>query len=275
MGVLYTVATPIGNLEDITLRALRVLGEVGLIAAEDTRTARKLLNRYKIKTPCTSYHEHNREVKIPVLMEALETKDVALVSEAGTPLISDPGYELVHEAIRAGVKVVPIPGASAMTACLPVGGLRAEGTLFLGFLPRRKGERRHLLESLTTQAYTIVAFEAPHRLRSTLEDALAVLGDREIAVCREMTKVYEEVFRGTLSQAHTHFSEPRGEFTLVIGGAPAAKATRDQAWTQDELRRLKSQGVKAREAVAVVARETNTSKKEVYRLWLEVDLGSS
>ena len=251
-----------------------MLGEVGLIAAEDTRTTRKLLNHYNIKTRCTSYHDHNREIKIPVLLEALATKDVALVSEAGTPQISDPGYELVHEAIKAGVKIVPIPGASAVTACLPVCDLRAKGTLFLGFLPRRKGERRHLLESLTTQSYTIVAFEAPHRLRGSLEDALAVLGDREIAVCREMTKVHEEVFRGTLSQSLTHFSNPRGEFTLVIGGAPHTEAIRDQGWAQDELTRLKRQGVKAREAVAVVARETNTSKKEVYRLWLAVDLGS-
>jgi len=200
MAVLYIVATPIGNLEDITLRALRVLREVGLIAAEDTRTTRKLLNRYDITTPLTSYHEHNRAAKIPILMEALETKDVALVSEAGMPGISDPGYELILEAISAGVPIVPIPGASAVTSSLAISGLPAGEFLFLGFLPRRKGERRDLLESLVEQPYTIVLFEAPHRLQGSLEDVLAVLGDRDIAVCRELTKVHEEVFRDTVSR---------------------------------------------------------------------------
>ncbi len=274
MAVLYIVATPIGNLEDITLRALRVLREVGLIAAEDTRTTRKLLNRYDITTPLTSYHEHNRAAKIPILMEALETKDVALVSEAGMPVISDPGRELVLEAISAGVPIVPILGASAVTSSLAISGLPAGEFLFLGFLPRRKGERRDLLESLVEQPYTIVLFEAPHRLQGSLEDVLAVLGDRDIAVCRELTKVHEEVFRDTVSQALAHFSNPRGEFTLVIGGAPPSKAVRDPAkdieQARDELGRLKSQGLKAREAVALVARALGLPRRDVYKLWLDI-----
>ena len=270
MAKLYVVATPIGNLEDVTLRALRILGEVGLIAAEDTRTTRKLLSRYRIKTPLTSYHDHNVREKIPHLLQALETTDVALVSEAGTPGISDPGRELVLEAAAAGYAVVPIPGPSAVVAALSISGLPVEGALFLGFLPRRKGDRRRLLESLRTRPHTVVALEPPRRLLSSLEDALTILGDRDLVICRELTKVHEEVFRGTISQALAHFSEPRGEFTLVLAGAPPVKAITDPAWATDELRKLKAQGLKAREAVATVTQASGLSRKEVYRLWLGI-----
>ena len=272
MGVLYVVATPIGNLEDITLRALRVLGEVGLIAAEDTRTTRKLLTHYRIKTPLTSYHEHNRAAKIPHIMKALETKDVALVSDAGMPGISDPGYELVTEAIKEGIRVVPVPGPSAVIAALAVSGLPAEGFLFLGFLPRRRGDRRKLLESLKLQPFTMIAFEAPHRLAGSLEDLLAVLGDRRIAICREITKVHEEVFRGEVSQAIAHFSQYRGEFTLVISGAgpEAAAAVVDTDWVREELRKLKGNGLGAKDSVAQVTQASGLPRRDVYRLWLEV-----
>ena len=269
MGTLYVVSTPIGNLEDITLRGLRVLKEVGLIAAEDTRTTRKFLTHYGIKTPLTSYHRHNALAKAALLMETLDSQDVALVSDAGTPGISDPGYELVLQAIEARVPVVPVPGSSAALASLAVSGLPAGGFLFLGFLPRRKGERRRLLSSLRTQAHTLVIFEAPHRLRDSLEDILALLGDRGMAVCRELTKVYEEVFRGSVSEAIDHFAEPRGEFTLVLEGAAPEEAQRDLPWAKGELSRLKKQGAKAREAVDLVALTAGMSKKEVYRLWLE------
>ena len=273
MGVLYIVATPIGNLEDITLRALRVLREVDLIAAEDTRTTRKLLNHYDIKAHLTSYHEHNRQVKIPILMQALETKDIALVSEAGMPGISDPGYELVLEAANAGVSVVPIPGASALTASLAVSG-RSPGTvLFLGFLPRSKKERWRTLEPLKSQPYTIVAFESPHRLHSSLEDVVKVLGDRDVTVCRELTKVHEEVFRGKVSQAMSHFTEPRGEFTLVIGGGRPAENTGDFDKARAELRSLKDRGVKAKEAVALVAGAYDIPRRDAYRLWIETKSG--
>lgn len=273
MGILYVVATPIGNLEDITLRALRVLREVDLIAAEDTRTTRKLLNHYDIKAHLTSYHEHNRQAKIPILLKALETKDIALVSEAGMPGISDPGYELVREAINAGVSVVPIPGASALTASLAVSG-RSPGTvLFLGFLPRSKKERRRTLEPLKLQPNTIVAFESPHRLHSSLEDVVAVLGDRDVTVCRELTKVHEEVFRGKVSQAMSHFKEPRGEFTLVIGGAPPASGIGDLDRARDDLRNLRERGVRAKEAVELVAGAHDIPKRDAYRLWLETRSG--
>jgi 16S rRNA (cytidine1402-2'-O)-methyltransferase len=216
--VLYVVATPIGNLEDITLRALRVLGEVQLIAAEDTRTARKLLNRYDIKTRLTSYFEHNKKNKMPFLLETLEGQDIALISEAGTPGISDPGYELIKGAIEKGFQVVALPGASAVTTAMAASGLPADQFIYLGFLPRKKGEKRRLLESVSTEPRTIICFESPYRMVDSLEAMLEKLGERNVAVCRELTKLYEEVFRGTLSEAVKHFRKPRGEFTIVIQG---------------------------------------------------------
>ncbi|MFC2058211.1 16S rRNA (cytidine(1402)-2'-O)-methyltransferase [Chloroflexota bacterium] len=220
---LYLVATPIGNLEDITLRAIRVLGEVGLIAAEDTRKTRKLLTHYNIKTPLTSYHEYSRRSKIPYIMGRLEQEDVALVSEAGMPGISDPGYELVQAAIDNNVTVVAIPGPSALPAALAVSGLPADQFIYLGFLPRRKGKRVRLLKEIGAEPRTIIAFESPHRLLASLADIGETLGDRRISVCRELTKIHEEVFRGTVSQAIDYFSQPRGEFTLVIEGLSGKK----------------------------------------------------
>jgi 16S rRNA (cytidine1402-2'-O)-methyltransferase len=216
--VLYVVATPIGNLEDITLRALRVLGEVQLIAAEDTRTARKLLNRYNISTRLTSYFEHNKRMKMPVLLQMLEDSDVALISEAGTPGISDPGYELIKAAIEKNIQVVSLPGSSAVTTALSSSGLPADQFVYLGFLPRKKGEKRTLLASVSDEPRTLVCFESPYRVIDSLAAMLEVLGDRNIAVCREMTKLHEEIFRGTLSEAVRHFQKPRGEFTIVIQG---------------------------------------------------------
>ncbi|MCL0059125.1 16S rRNA (cytidine(1402)-2'-O)-methyltransferase [Dehalococcoidia bacterium] len=218
MSTLYVVATPIGNLEDVTLRAIRVLHEVGLIAAEDTRRTKRLLCAHQIKTPLTSYHEHNKRAKLPYLLRALEHGDVALISEAGMPGINDPGYDLVLAAIDRDVKVVPVPGPSAIPTALAVSGLTTEQFIHLGFLPRKKGARRKLLQSIAAESRTIVAFETPHRLRSALVDLGEVLGERRLAICREMTKLHEEIFRGTVSQAIEHFAKPRGEFTLVIEG---------------------------------------------------------
>ena len=219
MGTLYVVATPIGNLEDVTLRALRVLREASLIAAEDTRTTRKLLSRYDVHTPVTSFHDANAARKLPALLAALRDGAVALVSDAGMPLVSDPGYQLVSAATAAGVPVVAVPGPSAVTTALVVSGLPADRFLFLGFLPRRVAERRAALQALAREQHTLVAFEAPHRLRQTLHDLLAALGDRRIAACRELTELHEEVFRGSVQEALAHFTEPRGEFTLVVEGA--------------------------------------------------------
>ena len=224
MSTLYIIATPIGNLEDISLRALRCLRETKLIAAEDTRTTRHLLKAYNIKTPVTSYHEHNKRSKLHHLLSCLEQDDIALVSEAGTPVLSDPGYELITAAIVHGIPVVPIPGASAITTALVVSGLPTEQFVYLGFLPRRQGQRRRLLHSMTDEPRTMVLFEAPHRLLETLGDIQETLGDRYIALCRELTKLHEEVFRGKVSQAREYFTKPKGEFTLVVEGKREGKA---------------------------------------------------
>jgi 16S rRNA (cytidine1402-2'-O)-methyltransferase len=222
MPVLYVIATPIGNLEDISLRALRLLREVKLIAAEDTRTTRRLLNAYNIKTPLTSYHEHSKRAKLDYLLDYLENEDLALVSEAGMPGLSDPGYELIVAAIERGIPVVPIPGASAVITALVVSGLPTDQFLYVGFLPRRKGQRQRLLNSIVDEPRTIVAFETPHRLKETLNDIGEILGDRRLSVCRELTKIHEEIFRGRVSQAREHFVEARGEFSLVIEGKTRA-----------------------------------------------------
>jgi len=222
MPVLYVVATPIGNLEDISLRALRLLREVKLIAAEDTRTTRHLLNAYNIKTPLTSYHEHSKRAKLDYLLDYLKKEDLALVSEAGMPGLSDPGYKLIVAAIERGIPVVPIPGASAVITALVVSGLPTDQFLYVGFLPRRKGQRQRLLNSIADEPRTIVAFETPHRLREALSDIEEILGDRRLSVCRELTKVHEEIFRGRVSQAREYLTEPRGEFSLVIEGKTRA-----------------------------------------------------
>ena len=222
MPVLYVIATPIGNLEDISLRALRLLQEVKLIAAEDTRTTRHLLNAHDIKTPLTSYHEHSKRGKLDYLLNYLEQGDMALVSEAGMPGLSDPGYELIIAAIERGISVVPIPGASAVITALVVSGLPTDQFIYLGFLPRRKGQRQRLFSSIVDEPRTIVAFETPHRLSEALSDIEEILGNRRLSVCRELTKVHEEIFRGRVSQAREHFAEPRGEFSLVIEGKTRA-----------------------------------------------------
>jgi len=219
---LYVIATPIGNLEDISLRALCLLREVKLIAAEDTRTTRRLLTAYDIKTPLTSYHEHSKRAKLDYLLDYLEKEDLALVSEAGMPGLSDPGYELIVAAIGCGISVIPIPGASAVITALVVSGLPTDQFVYVGFLPRRKGQRQRLLNSIAEERRTVVAFETRHRLTEVLNEIEEILGDRRLCVCRELTKVHEEIFRGRVSQAREHFAEPRGEFSLVIEGKTRA-----------------------------------------------------
>jgi len=269
MGTLYLVATPIGNLEDVTARALRVLREASLVVAEDTRTTRKLLTHYGIRQRLLSYNEHNMKLRTPRILAALQDGDVALVSEAGTPGLSDPGYELVVAALEAGFDVSPIPGPAAPIAALSASGLPFREFTFLGFLPRRAAERRRLFASLAAEPRTLVAFEAPHRLLATLTDMLSAWGDRRIAVCREMTKTHEEVFRGAVSQALGHFAEPRGEFTLVIAGAgPPAPAPEADAVAA--LRRLMAEGVSPKDAAARVAQALGLPKRRVYQLSLQV-----
>ena len=218
MPALYVVATPIGNLEDISQRAIRILKEVKLIAAEDTRKTRKLLTAYAIKTPTTSYHEHNKLTKLEYIINRLAQDDVALVSDAGMPGISDPGYELISAISAKNIPIIPIPGPSALLSALVISGLPTDRFLYLGFLPHKSGERKKFLELNAKVEATLVFFESPHRVSASLQDMLQILGDRRIAVCRELTKIHEEVFRGTLTQAIDHFTEPRGEFTLVVEG---------------------------------------------------------
>ena len=270
MPTLYIVSTPIGNLEDITLRALRVLGEVGLIAAEDTRVTRRLLTRYDIDTPLTSYHEHNKLAKIPDLLAKLEDIDIALVSDAGTPGVNDPGQELVMAAASTGHDVIGIPGASAITTAIAVSGIAMEGFVYLGFLPRNAGERQRLLKSVISERRALLLFETPHRLKATLKDAQAVLGDREIAVCRELTKLYEETYRGTISEASEHFDNPRGEFTLMISGATSDDEYAPKADPRPLLEELHRQRVSARDAVAQISEATGSGRRELYRIWVEL-----
>jgi 16S rRNA (cytidine1402-2'-O)-methyltransferase len=268
MQTLYIVATPIGNKGDITLRAMNTMEGVGLIAAEDTRRTSRLLSMCGINKTMISYNEQTKRTKLPYLLEQLETIDVALVSDAGMPGMSDPGYELIKAAIEKGVEVVPIPGPSAIITAVVVSGLPNHEFTYLGYLPRLKGQRVKFLERVADEPRTLVVFEAPHRLKSALKDILAVMGDRRIAVCREMTKLYEEVYRGKVSGAIDYFEEIRGEFTLVIEGK--TKGEVNAASVEEELRRLRKDGISARDAVARVAKSSGLSKKAVYQMWLKL-----
>jgi 16S rRNA (cytidine1402-2'-O)-methyltransferase len=271
MGSLFVVATPIGNLEDVTLRALRVLRDASLIAAEDTRTSRRLLTHHGIRTRLLSYNEHNMAARTPQLLDALEKGDIALVSEAGTPGVSDPGHQLIVAALQAAFPVVSIPGPSAVVAALTASGLPMREFTFLGFMPRRSGERRRALSAIADEPRTLVFFEAPHRLRRTLEDLRTTLGDRRIAVCRELTKAFEETFRGTVSEAVSHFAEPRGEFTLVIEGVTGDEPTASDELVRRKLGEMRAHGSSARDAVKAVTTQTGRPHREVYALWLELN----
>jgi 16S rRNA (cytidine1402-2'-O)-methyltransferase len=271
MPALYVVATPVGNLEDITLRAVRILKEVKLIAAEDTRKTRKLLSAYGIKTPTTSYHEHNKLIKLDYILNCLGLEDVALVSDAGMPGISDPGYELISSVIRHNIPVVPVPGPSALISALVVSGLPTDNFIYLGFPPHKAGERRRLLKSRANEKSSLVIFESPHRLSESLKDMLDILGDRRVAISRELTKIHEEVFRGTLSQAIEHFTSPRGEFTLVVAGKREEAVAGINTDIEKHLRQLRKSGMAAKEAVAQMAEETSLSRKVLYQAWIKME----
>ncbi len=270
MGTLYVIGTPIGNLEDITLRALRLLREVDLVAAEDTRKARQLLQHYGIEKPMTSFFAGNEHRKKARLLTALAAGDVALISEAGMPGISDPGYLLVRAALDHGYPVVAIPGPSAHTAALVVSGLPSDRFIFLGFLPRRGGERRATLEQVAASPLTLVLYEAPHRLAATLRDMREVLGDRPIALCRELTKRFEEVWRGTIDDALRHLAEhaPRGEYTLVVGGAPAPERWPEERVRQALAERLAA-GLGPSQAAREVAALSGWPRRRLYTLTME------
>ena len=268
MGTLYLVATPIGNLDDITQRALRTLNQAVLIAAEDTRHTAKLLSHYSIRTPVTSYYENNKLGKLDQVLKALESGDVALVSDAGTPALNDPGYELVKAALENGYRVSAIPGPSAPVAALVVSGLPSDAFLYLGFLPRKQNDRRQFLSRIADQPYTLIFLESPHRLLASLNDMLDLLGDREICVARELTKLHEEVLRGKLRDALAHFqNQPaRGEFTLVMAGATISKSR----WSEEQMRSAIQQQLKSGEPASRISGQLTLQsgwpRREIYTL---------
>lgn len=308
MGTLYIVGTPIGNLEDLSLRAARILRQTPLVAAEDTRTARKLLHHLGARPRLLSFHEHSPPERLTRLLAALQEQDVALVCEAGMPGVSDPGRALVMAAAAQGIPAEVIPGPSAVTAALALAGMPADAFRFLGFLPRRRPERRQRWRQAASDPATLVAFEAPHRLRACLEDLAEVMDARPLAICRELTKLHQEVFRGDARQALDYFATPRGEFVLVVAGANAANApggsarpagdtpissmpdgdrppgdvtpndappgdrppddNSDDAEIARHLAGLRAAGLRAKDAAAQTAARYGISKNHAYRLWL-------
>lgn len=265
-GILYVVGTPIGNLEDISHRATRVLAEADLIACEDTRHTCRLLDHFGIRTPMVSYHEHNEAERAAELLKSMEAgKTIALVSDAGTPLVSDPGYRLVHAAVERGIRVVPIPGPSAATAALSASGLATDSFRFAGFPPAKAGQRRRWLESLKNDTATVVLYEAPHRILETLEEIAAVFGERQVVLARELTKVHEEFLRGTAAEIAAELrsrSAVKGEMTVLI--ARAERPETHEGTIRESVEALERAGVSRMDAMKQVARERGISKREVY-----------
>lgn len=281
-GVLYIISTPIGNLEDISLRALRLLREVSVIAAEDTRHTRKLLNHFEIPTPATAYHEHNKLTRLDFLLDKLKSgENIGLVSDAGTPCISDPGWELVRAALEAGIAVEAVPGPAAPIVALVLSGFAPQSFTYAGFPPRKRSDLVVWLAGwrAVVERHPLVFFEAPHRLVATLETALETLGDRPVAICRELTKLHQEVRRERLSESLVHFrvNEPRGEFTIVLAPSGEALGSLEEEKVSVEidprqrLLELKVAGVRAKEAVETVSRETTLPRRQVYDLWLHLN----
>ena len=272
-GTLYIVSTPIGNLEDITLRALKVLGSVRIIAAEDTRHTQKLLHHYDIHTPQTSYHDHNKEEKAAILIDKLkEGHDIALVSDAGTPGISDPGYYLINRAIEENIKITPIPGPTASIAALSISGLPTDAFVFEGFMPAKKAARQKKLREISSERRTIIMFDTPRRVSSSLEDISEILGDRRIVLTRELTKMFEEVIRDRVSNVMDKISgrSLKGEITIIIEGAQG-EITADVADLKIYLERLiQKEGLSLKDAVSKASKELNLPKSKVYREALKI-----
>ncbi|KAF0118107.1 MAG: 16S rRNA (cytidine1402-2'-O)-methyltransferase [bacterium] len=267
-GTLYIVATPIGNLEDITLRALRTLKEVDLIAAEDTRRTRILLNHYSIKTPLTSYYEYNKLIKGKKLIDRLETgENIALVSDAGTPGISDPGYHLIKLALQGSISVIPVPGVSAIITALSVSGLPTDSFVFQGFLPNKITARKKLIEKMAEEKRTLVFYESSNRLRAALQDLLEICGDREIVVTRELTKVFEEVIRGKITHILNVLNgrQIKGEITLLVSGKRASDSGCDTSIAQLLQEYQKRYDLPMKDLVKMISEEKGISKREVYQ----------
>lgn len=282
IGILYICGTPIGNLEDITLRALRILKEVNLIAAEDTRHTLKLLNHYQINTKITSYYEYNKFKKAPYLVEILKNgQDIALVSDAGMPGISDPGYVLINLALKNNIKIIPVPGVSALITALVVSGLPADKFVFEGFLPRKIKERKRCFKGIENEERTIIFYETPHRLKRALKDMLEIWGDRKVVIARELTKMYEEIIRGKLSQVLTEIStkEIKGEITLIVQGGIKKKENdsidflKDECIMQEYLKKLKNQGYSNKDIIKIAQEKINIPKNLIYKKLLEMKKG--
>lgn len=274
-GILYICPTPIGNLEDITLRTLRILKEVDLIAAEDTRHTIKLLNHYEIKKPLISYHEHNKVVKGDILIEKLKNgTNIALVTDAGMPGISDPGEDIIRLSIENRIKVIALPGATASITALVLSGLSTDKFAFEGFLPSKKKDRIKELERLKTEERTIILYEGPHRILALLEDMEEVLGNRQISISREMTKIYEETFRGTVNEALDKFmkEQPKGEFVLIIKGAEITKeGLYENITIKEHIKYYMEEGCTKKEAIKKVAKLRNIPKNVVYKESIEIE----
>ena len=280
-GILYICGTPIGNLEDITLRSLKILKEVNLIAAEDTRHTLKLLNHYQINTKVTSYYEYNKFKKAPYLVEILKNgQDIALVSDAGMPGISDPGYVLIDLALKNNIKIIPVPGVSALITALVVSGLPTDKFVFEGFLPRKIKDRKRYFKSIENEERTIIFYETPHRLKKALKDMLEILGDRKVVIARELTKLYEEIIRGKLSQVLTEIStkEVKGEITLIVQGGIKKKENSStdflikECIIEEYLKKLKNQGYSNKEIIKITQEKLNIPKNLIYKKLLEMKI---
>ena len=280
-GILYICGTPIGNLEDITLRVLKILKKVNLIATEDTRHTKKLLNHYQINTRVTSYYEYNKLKKAPYLVEILKNgQDIALVSDAGMPGISDPGYELINLVLKNNIKIIPVPGVSALITALVISGLPTDKFVFEGFLPRKIKERKKYFKSIENEERTVIFYETPHRLKKALKDMLEILGDRKVVIARELTKLYEEIIRGKLSQVLTEIStkEVKGEITLIVQGGIKKKENSStdflikECIIEEYLKKLKNQGYSNKEIIKITQEKLNIPKNLIYKKLLEMKI---
>ena len=273
-GNLYLVATPIGNLEDITYRAIRILNEVDLIAAEDTRQTLKLLNHYEIKKPLISYHRHNEELKVEGLIEDLKAgKNIAIVSDAGTPAICDPGEVIVKEAIKENINIIPIPGACAFVNALISSGLDTNEFVFYGFLSINKKIRKQKLEEIEKDSRTIILYEAPHKLKSTMQDLQKIIGDRKVVIARELTKIHEEFLRGTIEEIIEEYQEPKGEHIILIEGnsnvvVDEEKEQLNEMTVEEHYKYYEKQGLSKNEIIKKIAKDRNVTKNEIYKLFI-------
>ena len=270
-GKLYLVATPIGNLEDITLRALKILKEVDIIAAEDTRQTLKLLNHYEISKPLISYYRHNEDIKSEILIsKLLDGKNIAIVTDAGTPGISDPGEEIVKEAIKNNIEIIPIPGACALITGLIASGLNTKEFVFYGFLPMNKKNRKIKLDEISKENKTVILYEAPHKIENTLTDLLNYLGDVDCVIARELTKIHEEISRGKISEMIEKYKEPKGEFIILLNlNKQKIENNYEELTLEEHYKMYEEKGLEKREIIKQIAKDRNVAKNEIYQYFIK------